>query len=83
MERGERTILVIYYNLFKTKYIMIYVMDAKQQRIIRREKLEKILAKINKIDVIFNFNLNLDIKLEEDTSNKFQVSIEALDLANF
>ena len=64
---------------------MIYLMEAKQNRIIRREKMEKKLAKMNKIDVIFNFNINFDfdIEIEEETSNNFQVSIEALDLANF
>ena len=61
---------------------MIYLMEAKQNRIIRREKMEKKLAKINKIDVIFDFNINFDIEIEVETSNKFQVSIEALDLAN-
>ena len=45
--------------------------------------MEKKLAKMNKIDVIFNFNINFDIDIEEETYNNFQVSIEALDLANF
>ena len=58
-------------------------MEAKKQRMIRREKMEKKLAKMNKIDVIFNFNINFDIDIEEETYNNFQVSIEALDLANF
>ena len=72
------------HKLMNHKLMNHKLMNPKQQRIIRRQKINRVLDKISNMNIEFNFSILKSVDdYKQQISSNYDISIEALDLANF